>query len=49
MTKTHPGPGLVVGGDHRGGQATHLVRAWPEKVGGLAYIGRDGGDGGGAP
>lgn len=46
---THPGPGLVVGGDHGGGQGAQLVRARPEQVGGLAHIGGDGGDGGGAP
>lgn len=49
---THPGPGLIVRGDQGGGQgqgrATELGRAWPEQVRGLAHIGRDGGDGGGA-
>ena len=46
---THPGPGLIVRGDQGGGQgqATQLG-ARPEQVRGLAHIGRDGGDGGGA-
>ena len=43
---THPGPGLIVGGDQGGGQGQ--LGAWPEQVRGLAHIGRDGGDGGGA-